>query len=69
MSQNLKNIATLNLNKSNTKLSPRDIIEEKYIEINLFQQEIKCSNSLVKTLEVVAEVPTFELFICLLEKH
>ena len=62
--ENIKNIATLNLNKSNTKALYSGIIEEKYIEIGEF---VSTGNKMIQLiskeqLEVIAEVPSFRTF-------
>ena len=64
ISQNLKNIATLNLNKSNTKALYSGIIEEKFIEIGEFVSRGNKMFQLISKdqLEVVAEVPSFRTF-------
>ena len=64
VSQNLKNIATLNLNKSNTKALYSGVIEEKYIEIGEFVSTGNKMFQLISKdqLEVVAEVPSFRTF-------
>jgi len=64
VSQNLKRIATLNLNKSNTRALYDGVIEEKYIEIGEF---VSAGNKMFQLiskdqLEVVAEVPSFRTF-------
>ena len=64
VSQNLKKIATLNLNKSNTKALFDGVIEEKYIEIGEFVSTGNKMFQLISKdqLEVVAEVPSFRTF-------
>ena len=64
VSQNLKKIATLNFNKSNTKALFNGIIEEKYIEIGEFVSTGNKMFQLISKdqLEVVAEVPSFRTF-------
>ncbi len=64
VSQNLKNIAKLNLNKSNTKALYTGIIEEKYIEEGEFVSTGNKMFQLISNdqLEVVAEVPSFRTF-------
>ena len=64
VSQNLKKVATLNLNKSNTKALYDGVIEEKYIEIGEFVSTGNKMFQLISKdqLEVVAEVPSFRTF-------
>tara|TARA_B100000886_G_C20383184_1_gene474840 strand:+ start:266 stop:1357 length:1092 start_codon:yes stop_codon:yes gene_type:complete len=59
-----KQIAILNLNKSNTKALYSGIIEEKFIEIGEFVSKGNKMFQLVSNnqLEVVAEVPSFRTF-------
>ena len=64
ISKNMKNIANLNLKKSEVRANYDGIIEEKYIEVGEFVSTgDKMFQLLSKNkLEVVAEVPSFRTF-------
>ena len=64
VSQDLKNIAKLNFNKSNIKALYSGVIEEKFIETGEFVSTGSKMFQLISydQLEVVAEVPSFRTF-------
>ncbi len=64
ISNRLKNIANLNLSKSDTKALYDGVIEEKFIEIGEFVATGDKMFQLISknNLEVIAEVPTFRTF-------